>query len=215
MNRPAIAISLLAAAALAASVGLPSSTVDARHRDNRLQYYKMRAEAYESAYGELLAGLDRVDRLNQRRTRRAAKQIGRTIERTRRRAAAFLEETAVDATVVVVDPVRDRRDTWYETAEPMSPRDFRALRSSVDDASFAAEKKRIVDAAAEHNWFTVEQVVSLVKAATFADTQIDIAVTLYPRVLDLSDWYKVYDALDFESSRTKLRKRVRALEPRQ
>ena len=215
MNRPGIALSALVAATLLASVGLPDATVDARGRDHRLEDYRVRAERYEAAYNELLQALDRVDDLNgRRRTRGVQKRIRGTIDDARRRAAALLDDRAFDrpAAVTVIAPAVEPTTVYYETAEAMTPADFRGLRAAVADASFAKDRLRIVEAAAEHNWFTADQVVELVRAATFADTRVEIGALLYPRVIDLRDWYKVYDALDFQASRDKLRKRVQALD---
>lgn len=217
MNRSGIALTGLVAAALLASVGLPGASLDARRRDHRLQDYKARAERYEAAYNELAHGLERIEALNERRRTRGVKaRIRRTIADSRSRAAALLDDVrhAPPAEVVVVEPVPDHRAVYYETVEPMTAAEHRALRNAVADASFTKDRLRLVEAAAEHNWFTVDQVVELMRAATFTDTRVEIGALLYPRVVDLRDWYKAYDALDFESSRGKLRKRVQAIEAR-
>ena len=44
------------------------------------------------------------------------------------------------------------------------------------------------------------------KSCDFEDTRIQVAVILYPRVVDLEAWYRVYEALDFDASRTELRR---------
>ena len=160
MNRSGIALTGLVATALLASVGLPGSSVDARRRDGQLEHYRAQAARYEAAYNELLQGLARVDKLNERRRTRGVKaRIRQTIDRSRQRAATLLDDGYQrHADVVIVEPVTDARAVYYETAEPMTPADFRALRASVADASFARDRIRLVEAAAEHNWFTVGQV---------------------------------------------------------
>ncbi len=195
---PRTAIATLATAALLA-VGFSAADVDARRRDHRVGYWQTRAEMYEAAYAELSDGLDKVDRLNEgRHTRRTKRKIRRVVDRARERALGLL---AVDE-VVVVEPAEP---------EAMNRTDFAQLRKSIADASFARERLRLVESAAEHNFFTVSQVVVLVRLADFETTKIEMATTLYPRVLEVKDWYRVYDALTFESSKKKLRKRVRKL----
>ena len=185
----------LAAAALLAA-GFSATDADARRRNNTVGYWQARAEMYEAGYAELSDGLDRIEKLNDaRHTRRTKQKIQRLIERTRERA---LDRVAADEPVVV------------EPASPvaMDSSQFARLRESVGDASFARERLRLVESAAEHNFFTANQVVVLIRLADFETTKIAMAAMLYPRVLDVQDWYRVYDALTFESSKKKLRQRV-------
>jgi hypothetical protein len=45
-------------------------------------------------------------------------------------------------------------------------------------------------------------------AAEFDSAKIDIAQALYPSAVDPERWIGVYSALDFDSSRSELRKRL-------
>ena len=57
-------------------------------------------------------------------------------------------------------------------------------------------------------YVTVDQVIAIMKTAGFDSTRIEIAVLLYPRVVDQHRWFTVDDALDFSSSRATLRQRL-------
>jgi hypothetical protein len=58
------------------------------------------------------------------------------------------------------------------------------------------------------NYFTAEQASQIVETMRFADDEVDVAVMLYPRVVDPGNWYVVEQAISFESSRRELRQRL-------
>ncbi len=214
MTRSALGIAALCAIGLATAGTMPGATADARrrdHRDHRADRYRLEAERYKAAYEEAIAGLDRIERINaQRHTRRTPRRIQRTIDATRRRALAYAEPPYPTEPAVVV-PVAPVEPAPVFEIEVMDAQRFGALRAAVDDASFAREQVAVVVEAAAHNWFTVDQVINLMGEVSFASTKVDVAAALYPRVVDHAEWYRVYSALDFDSSRSKLRKRVRGI----
>jgi hypothetical protein len=105
---------------------------------------------------------------------------------------------------VVVTPVTPVTPVRYAMAE----RDFASLTAQIGRASFADDKLGLVQTAAQTNYFTVAQVVALMKLASFDDTKVEIAVACAPHVVDGDKWFEVYGALSFSSSRDTLRQRV-------
>jgi hypothetical protein len=152
----------------------------------------------QSAYAELSSGLDRIDRINARsRDRRTMVQIDRAIQSTLDRAAMYIE--AAPAPTPPPPPPMLRS---------MNDRDFRALTDQIARASFGDDKLVVVQSAAQHHYFTVAQVIAMMKLASFDDTRVEIAVACAPRVIDRDKWFEVYGALSFSSSRDALRDRV-------
>lgn len=174
---------------------------------------------YQQAYAELNAGLDRVDRANRRnRDRRSMFQIDRAIRDARDNAAQYVQPWTYDQQ----QPdwrdhddwrrIRDRRTDPQPPSMPapvaMNDRDFGSLTAQIARAPFADDKLGLVQTAAQTNFFTVAQVVAMMKLASFDDTRVEIAVACAPRVLDGDRWFEVYGALTFSTSRDALRDRI-------
>jgi hypothetical protein len=205
---------------------LGQPTREARHLQAevaRLQgeVARLQAElsAYQGAYQELTGGLDRLERLATRRVadQRVQSTLIGAIGRSRDAAARYFAPAAPIAPVAPVPPPPPAVDPYavgqpyppaqpYAAPQPMSPAEFRALLESFAAARFADDRVALVRTVAQHSLFTVEQVVHLMKAADFDDTRVKIAVLLYPRVVDLEAWYRVYEAVDFDGSRAELRR---------
>lgn len=176
---------------------------DARRR---AELDKVRAELaqYQQAYNELSAGLARVEQLNRKnRDRRLATQVTKAIRDAERRAAQFVQPWAYDQK----QPQLPHRPAPAKT-HAMSDRDFRSLSDQIGRASFSDDKLGLVQTAAQTNYFTVAQVVTLMQLASFDDTRIEIAVACAPRVIDGDKWFQVYGALSFSSSKETLRTRL-------
>jgi hypothetical protein len=94
------------------------------------------------------------------------------------------------------------------TTYAMSDRDFTSLTAQIGRAPFADDKLGLVQTAAQTNYFTVAQVVAMMKLASFDDTKVEIAAACAPHVVDGDKWFEVYGALSFSSSRDSLRQRV-------
>jgi hypothetical protein len=180
----------------------------------RAEIEQLRAELghYQQAYAELSAGVDRAERANRRnRDRRSMTQIDRALREARDRAAQHVQPWASEQQQ---PDWRDKRDwrtqpqTLPAASRAMNDRDFRALTDQVGRASFADDKLAVVQTAAQTNYFTVAQVVALMKLASFDDTRVEIAAACAPHVVDGDKWFEVYGALSFSSSRDTLRDRV-------
>ena len=88
----------------------------------------------------------------------------------------------------------------------MNEREFaqflRALkRSRPKEMEFLAQPAR-------DGYFSVAQVKEIIEVFPFAPEQENVAVLLYPRVVDKANWYTVYDAFSFPSSRRKVQQRI-------
>lgn len=186
---------LLIAAAFAGGAVVSTAAEARRPRGgDQLAYWQDRAERYEGAYVHLADTLDAVDRANRRGRRVGNRAIDRIVRRGRAQAARLLET----ATTAPAEP----------TAYAMDDRSFATLLAAVDGASFTDDQLRIVAAAATDNWFTATQTIALMGAVSFADTQVEVAVMLHPRLVDHADWYRVIEALPYSSSREELQRRV-------
>jgi hypothetical protein len=189
---------------------------------------------YQSAYTELSTGLDRVDAANRRnKDRRSFMMIDRALRGARDRAAQYVQPWSAEqqqpdwrdhgdwrtmpAPIPTPNPgpfppgsVRDRRTQPQMQIQVVAidERAFASLTAEVGRASFADDKLAVVRTAAATNYFTVAQVVQLMKLASFDDTRVEIAAALAPRVLDGDKWFEVYGALSFSSSRDTLRERL-------
>jgi len=87
----------------------------------------------------------------------------------------------------------------------MKKDDFNDLKSTINNRNFESYNSSIVKTAIDNNFLTSEQVLDLMKYFTFEDTKLDIAKYSYKKVCDTKNFFKVYDAFDFESSVTELK----------
>jgi len=87
----------------------------------------------------------------------------------------------------------------------MKKDDFNELKGSINNRNFESSNSAIVKTAIDDNYFTSEQVRDLMRYFTFEDTKLEIAKYSYKKVCDTKNFFKVYDAFDFESSITELK----------
>lgn len=87
----------------------------------------------------------------------------------------------------------------------MKKDDFSELKSSINNRTFESSNSAIVKSAIDNNYFTSEQIRELMRFFTFEDTKLEIAKYSYKKVCDTKNFFKVYDAFDFESSITELK----------
>ena len=98
---------------------------------------------------------------------------------------------------------------WQPAPAPVPDANtFASLLAAVDRTPFADEKLAVLGSISRGRSFTVYQVVQLVNEMPFADTKVEAAVMLYPLVVDVQNWYLVYDTIPFSSSRDELRRRT-------
>ncbi len=95
-----------------------------------------------------------------------------------------------------------------EDREPMDPEAFERLIEALEDASFSDEKMAIVKEAASKNYFTSKQVLAILEEFDFENDRLKAAKLLYPRVVDPENFFVVYEAFDYASSKEELRRWV-------
>lgn len=135
----------------------------------------------------LLAGHDAHDaRLHALRARLA--------EQTARADAMAMELATCAAGPMVAAPIP--RDRWA-----------RIVQAVTDEAFADAQLARLKDAVGDQP-VTAAQVVAILGAFAFDETKVEAAAWLFPRVIDREQWFTVYDALTFGSSKEALRART-------
>jgi hypothetical protein len=193
------------AATIAVSGFLPSDDASADHDrrrrdDDSSEVRRLRDELayYQQAYDEMHDGLVRIERAADKlRDRRAGAKIRRIAEDTLDRASETVNGGSYDD--------GDYYDNWRYT---VSDSDFSVMSQRVAGAAYADEQLALVQELAAANYFTVSQVVALMKSCTYEDTRIEAAVSLYPRIVDPENWYLVNDGFTYSSSKKTLRERL-------
>ncbi|MBA2661261.1 MAG: DUF4476 domain-containing protein [Bradymonadaceae bacterium] len=104
---------------------------------------------------------------------------------------------------------KNRADRRTASApQPIAAADFRVLQRSIEDAGFTDDKRSVIALAAAHNYFTSEQVKTLVSELSFSELKVDAATLLYPRLVDPERFHIVIDALSFSSEKSQLRQNL-------
>jgi len=106
------------------------------------------------------------------------------------------------------------REPWYPDTPPepvvvvVTPGEFATIRRAVDETSFSQEKLAVLRSAVSNRWFTAAQVVGMLGAFDFEKDKVEAAILMHPHVVDPENWFQVYGAFDFDSSKRKIRERV-------
>jgi hypothetical protein len=201
------AVAAFAALAATGATALLPGQADADrdpHRDLRIQNARLRTDlSYaQAANRELLDGLDRVATTARQSTdRRTRYHVQRIVDDARSRAARYPDRSEERP------DWPDRRPGHRERYRALADADFQRLVARVADG-FPSETLEVVRTAAAANYFTVDQAVALLEACRFESARIDVAVALYPRVIDVERWFLVDEAFDFSSSRLALKQKL-------
>lgn len=83
-----------------------------------------------------------------------------------------------------------------------------AILAAIDGESFSDGKLAVLRSAAADRWFTADQARRVIEAFTFGNDKVTAGTVMFPRIVDPANWYRVYDAFDFESDKEKLRRAV-------
>lgn len=87
----------------------------------------------------------------------------------------------------------------------MSNQEFNNLMAALkQNANFDDTKCSMISSVARNTAFTSRQIQDLVKSVNFDDSKLQIAKQLYTRCVDKQNFYLVYDAFNFDSSRREL-----------
>jgi hypothetical protein len=106
------------------------------------------------------------------------------------------------------DDDRPQRRTQKPGPRAMSDAAFASFRGSIERASFAADRLRLIENGAKYRHFTAAQVGQIIEQLPFGAEKVEAGVMLYPRVLDKQNWHVVYDGFDFRVDARNLARRV-------
>jgi hypothetical protein len=102
------------------------------------------------------------------------------------------------------DQERDRYE--YRTPKTIEDQEINLLIQNINQTSFEKEKLRLINTAAENNYFTVKQVYDIIrKLVTTQNFKLNSIKTLYPKVIDPENNAQLYNCLTFDTDRDNLR----------
>ena len=80
----------------------------------------------------------------------------------------------------------------------MASSDFNVALESIEDKSFSDSKMAIAKQVSRSNCLTADQIKKIMMAFDFESDRLDFAIYAYRECADPDNYYKVYDAFDFE-----------------
>jgi len=83
---------------------------------------------------------------------------------------------------------------------PVSEADFKSMKNSITSKSFEDSKLIIAKQLIDGNCFLSAQVKEIMMIFSFEDTRLELAKYAYGKTYDISNYYLLNDAFDFESS---------------
>jgi len=92
---------------------------------------------------------------------------------------------------------------------PMEYGAFDELIGSLKKVAFGADRQNMLNDARKRHYFTTRQVRKVMTVFDLGAEKVKAAASLYPRVVDKQNFFKVYPDLEFESERKALRKKVK------
>lgn len=110
--------------------------------------------------------------------------------------------TTNPSTVIAMEPMPEPVVT---KPKAMSETVFKQKYEEVKAQSFDNDKIERIKEAFEYEFFTTNQVISLMKLFSFDDKKVEAAKFAYPQTLDHENFYKTYDQLSFGSAKTELK----------
>jgi len=191
-----------------------SATAGAGYGDSlerlELENSRLRADlrSYRAASDELMDGLDRIETASARlKDRRSQQTIKSVVTDVREAVAEWVQDThAYDG--YGYDSGGAGGDYYGDFGYTATDADVTALVDFMSAKNFAEDQLGAVKTASDRTWFTTAQVVSMMQAATYEDTKIDIAAMLHAQVIDPQNWYLIEDGLTYSSSKQTLRARL-------
>jgi hypothetical protein len=93
---------------------------------------------------------------------------------------------------------------------PLNPSEFSEMKESIRSKDFENTKLTIAKQIIENNCLTCAQVKEILGLFDFENTRLEYAKYAYQRTYDVSNYYKINDAFEFESSVDDLNKYINA-----
>ncbi len=78
--------------------------------------------------------------------------------------------------------------------------DFSDLKSTINNMNFESTNIGIVKTALDKNYFSSEQMREILKFFNFESNKLEIAKYSYSKICDKNNFFKLYDAFDYDSS---------------
>ena len=97
----------------------------------------------------------------------------------------------------------------HETLSIMDDRSFSNFLTTLkENASFDRDKMVYIKQQATTTLFTAQQIKAILSTLSFDDQKVEAGKILYPRCIDVANFYQVYDSFDFESNKKKIMKQL-------
>ena len=87
---------------------------------------------------------------------------------------------------------------------PMDAGSFANARGAIANSDFESTKSDVAKGLIANNCFTTDQAIEIVQLFDFESTKLDIAKSLYHRVYDKGNYFKINNVFDFDSSKSDL-----------
>ncbi len=101
--------------------------------------------------------------------------------------------------------------TWNNGNNAMAPQQFIAFKQTVQNNSFDSGKQDLVKTQLANNWISSQQLKELIQLFTFESSKLEIAKIGAVKVMDRNNLFTIYDAFDYESSKTEFAKYILTL----
>jgi hypothetical protein len=202
------AFAAIAATATTAAVSHNASADREEWSQRRGEGAQLRTDLayFEAAHLELTRGLERVEHAGRNSSDpRTRASIQRIVDETRQRAGRFVgDDRTVGPRPLPADPAPPRFTT-------LSQADFDRLAARIKSMN-STDAQETVRTAARGSFFTVDQAIVLLKACSYESSRVEMAVILYPRIVDLNRWFLIDEVFDYSSSRQQVRQRVEKIQ---
>ena len=168
-----------------------------------------RAAKQEVALAVVVQGLGEIDK-DALGLVDVADEVSDKQERKTLRAQAVQLQQQIATAKKIIDQIANKKEEAKAVPgnQAMTDAAFTQLVSSVRSASFDEDKVGVVRDAARLNWFTTNQIASLMGLLSFDEGKIELAVAAFGHAVDPQNSFVLYKKLSFDDSREKLRKRI-------
>ncbi|MBA2544466.1 MAG: DUF4476 domain-containing protein [Deltaproteobacteria bacterium] len=175
-----------------------------------LQALSRRAAKADVSYETIVKGLGPIDKDALTLVDLADEAEDKAERKSLRTQATQLQQAVAAARKIIEAYANQKEDAKVAppAKTPIADGAFNQLVAAVRGASFDDDKVGVVKDASRGNWFTANQIATLMGLLSFDEGKIDAAVAAWPRVVDPQNSFVLYKKLAFDDSRETLRKRI-------